>query len=468
MSAAQYEYDVLIIGSGPGGYVAAIRGAQKGLRVAVVEADALGGICLNWGCIPTKALLKNAEMMHQFKRADEFGFEVPEVGFQFPKIIRRSRQVAEMNSRGVEFLFKKNKIEHIPGWGKLLDPHTVAVSDSGGKETAKKTADKIIIATGGRPRAIPGAEFDGKKIITSKEAMLLKSVPKKMVIIGAGAIGVEFAYFYNAFGSEVHLVEMLPHILPIEDAEISGQLERAFKKQKIRLYTNTKMEKLQKTKNGVKVTVSAKGKESVLEGDVVLVAVGIRGNVENIGLEACGVKVENSSIPVDEFYRTNVPNIYAIGDVIGAPWLAHVASHEGIIAIDHMRGANPHPLDYTNIPGCTYCQPQVASIGLTEEKAKAEGYEIKIGKFPFRASGKARAIGEVEGMVKLIFDAKYGELLGAHILGAEATEMIAELGIARALETTNLELQHTVHAHPTLSEAVMEAAGDAFGEAIHI
>ena len=468
MSAVHYDYDVLIIGSGPGGYVAAIRGAQKGMKVAVVEADALGGICLNWGCIPTKALLKNAEMMHQFKRADEFGFEVAEVGFRFPKIIQRSRQVAEMNSKGVEFLFKKNKIEHIRGWGKLLDPHTVAVSDSAGKEIAQKTADKIIIATGGRPRAIPGAEFDGKKIITSKEAMLLKTVPKKMIIIGAGAIGVEFAYFYNAFGTEVHLVEMLPHILPIEDAEISSQLERAFKKQKIRLYTNTKMEKLQKIGNGVKVTVSAKGKESVLEGDIALVAVGIRGNVEDIGLEACAVKVEKSSIPVDEFYRTNVPNIYAIGDVIGAPWLAHVASHEGIIAIDHMRGANPHPLDYNNIPGCTYCQPQVASIGLTEEKAKAAGYDIKVGKFPFRASGKARAIGELEGMVKLIFDAKYGELLGAHILGSEATEMIAELGIARALETTNLELQHTVHAHPTLSEAVMEAAGDAFGEAIHI
>ncbi|GAB4334909.1 MAG: dihydrolipoyl dehydrogenase [Calditrichia bacterium] len=468
MSATAFDFELLVIGGGPGGYVAAIRGAQKGLKTAVVEKDALGGICLNWGCIPTKALLKSAEVMHTLHRSEEFGIKADGIEADFEKIIARSRDVAQMNSKGVEFLFKKNKIEHIPGYGKLVDANTVQVLDSEGKEVKKISAKNIIIATGGRPRSLPGAEFDGEKILSSKEAMILKKAPEKMVIIGAGAIGVEFAYFYNAFGTEVHLVEMMPHILPIEDEEISTQLERAFKKQKIKLYTDTRVDKVEKTDAGVKVTVSAKGKEKILEADVALVAIGILGNVENLGLEELGIQVEKNSIKVNEFYQTAVPNIYAIGDVIGAPWLAHVASHEGIIAVEHLSGGNPHPMDYSNIPGCTYCHPQVASVGMTEKKAKEAGYELKIGRFPFRASGKARAIGELDGMVKLIFDAKYGELLGAHIIGPEATEMIAELGVAKALETTNLELQHTVHAHPTLSEAIMEAAADASGEAIHI
>jgi len=468
MSATSFDYDIVIIGGGPGGYVAAIRAAQKGLKTAVVERDALGGICLNWGCIPTKALLKSAEIAHNLKRASEFGFNVPDYSFDFKKIIQRSREVAEMNSKGVSFLFKKNKIEHITGFGKLIDPHTVAVQDNSGKEVKKLSADRIIIATGGRPRSFPGVEFDRKKIISSKEAMLLEAPPKQMIIIGAGAIGVEFAYFYNSFGTEVHLIEMLPHILPVEDAEISAQLERAFKKQGIKLYTDSRVESLKKTTKGVKVKITRREKESEIEGEVALVAIGIQGNVENLGLEELGIQLEKGFIKVNKFYQTSVPDIYAIGDVIGAPWLAHVASHEGIIAVEHMRGVEPRPMDYKNIPGCTYCQPQVASIGLTEEAARKEGYEIRVGKFPFRASGKARAISEVDGMVKLIFDEKYGELLGAHIIGPEATELIAELGIAKTLETTFAEIQNTVHAHPTLSEAIMEAAGDAVGEAIHI
>lgn len=468
MSSHSHTYDLVVIGSGPGGYVAAIRASQKGLKTAVVERDALGGICLNWGCIPTKALLKNAEIMHTVKRAEEFGLKFSDLSFDFQRIIKRSREVADVNSKGVEYLFKKNKVEHIAGWGKLVDSHTISVTDKEGKESHKLSAKKIIIASGGRAKTFPGMEFDGKKIITSKEAMLLDQPPKKMLIIGAGAIGVEFAYFYNSFGTEVHLIEMLPHILPIEDAEISSQLERSFKKQGIKIYTNTRVEKLLKLAKGVKVQLSSEGKNAELEGEVALVAIGVQGNVENLGLEDLGILIEKNAIKVNEFYQTNVPDIYAIGDVIGPPWLAHVASHEGIIAADHLSGGKPAPLDYSNVPGCTYCQPQVASIGFTEEKAKAKGYELKIGRFPFRASGKARAIGETDGLVKLIFDAKYGELLGAHILGAEATELIAELGIAKALETTQHELQHTIHAHPTLSEAIMEAAADAIGQSINI
>ncbi|MFZ0390423.1 MAG: dihydrolipoyl dehydrogenase [Calditrichia bacterium] len=468
MASNNYDFDLVVIGSGPGGYVAAIRASQRGLKTAVVEKDALGGICLNWGCIPTKALLKNAEMMHDFNRAAEFGFQVKDLSFDFEKIIQRSREVADVNSRGVEFLFKKNKIEHIAGFGKLKDEHTVAVLNEKGSEERSLKARFIMIATGGRARSFPGVPFDGEKIISYKEALILKKMPKKMAVIGAGAIGVEFAYFYNAFGAEVHLIEMMPNILPVEDSEISGQLERAFKKQKIKLYTASKVESLEKTKDGVKLKVSGQKKQTELECDLALVAVGVQGNVENLGLEELNIPVEKTAIQVKEFYQTKVQNIYAIGDVIGAPWLAHVASHEGIIAVEHMAGNKPHPLNYHNVPGCTYCHPQVASIGLTEDKAREAGYELKIGKFPFRASGKARAAGETDGLVKLIFDAKYGELLGAHILGAEATELIAELGIAKALETTNVELENTIHAHPTLSEAIMEAAGDASGEAIHI
>jgi dihydrolipoamide dehydrogenase len=468
MASENYDYDLLVIGGGPGGYVAAIRAAQKGIKAAVVEREALGGVCLNWGCIPTKALLKNAEMMHEFRRADEFGFKIKEISFDFKKIIQRSRSVAETNSKGVAFLFKKNKIEHISGHAQLTDKYTVTVSNSLEKKERSITAQNIIVASGGRPRAIPGVAFDEKKIITSKEAMLLEKPPKKMLIIGAGAIGVEFAYFYNAFGTEVHLIEMLPQILPMEDTEITSQLTRSFKKQGINIYTETLVEKLGNTKTGVKATITSKNKGGSLEGELALIAIGIQGNVENLGLEDLSISTKNGFISVNEFYQTNIPNIYAIGDVIGAPLLAHVASHEGFIAVEHIAKGQPHPLDYNNIPGCTYCQPQVASIGLTEDKAIQAGYKINIGKFPFRASGKARAIGAIDGMVKLIFDQKYGELLGAHIIGSEATEMIAELGVAKSLETTNYELFHTVHAHPTLSEAIMEAAGNASGEAIHI
>lgn len=468
MSANRYDFDVLVIGGGPGGYVAAIRAAQRGFKTAVIERDALGGICLNWGCIPSKALLKNAEIMHYFKRAHEFGFKLNDFSFDFKKIIKRSRDVADTNSKGVSFLFKKNKIEHISGFGKLTDEHSVTVSDNSGKKQKKVTANKIIVATGARARAFPKVNFDGKKIITYKEAMLLDKPPKKMAIIGAGAIGVEYAYLYNAFDTEIHLIEMMPTILPIEDKEVSKQLERSFKKQGIKLYTGSQVEELKKTQKGVKLTVTTKEGQQKLDCDIALVAIGVQGNVENMGLEELGIEVEKSFVKVNEYYQTRISNIYAIGDVIGAPWLAHVASHEGIVAVEHIAENNPHPLDYNTIPGCTYCQPQVASIGFTEERAKEAGYEIKVGKFPFQASGKARAIGETEGFVKLIFDAQYGELLGAHILGAEATEMIAELGIAKMLETTNYEIEHTVHAHPTLSEAVMEAAGNAIGEAIHI
>jgi dihydrolipoamide dehydrogenase len=468
MGKGREEYDLIVIGGGPGGYVAAIRASQKGLRTAVVEKDALGGVCLNWGCIPTKALLKNAEMMNAFKRAEEFGFSVKEVSFDFNKIIQRSRTVAETNSKGVEFLFKKNNIVHISGHARLKSNRSVAIVNSSGKEEKEIFAQHIILATGGRAREFPGTKFDGKKIISSKEAMLLNKPPQKLLIIGAGAIGVEFAYFYNSFGSEVFLIEMLPQILPLEDAEIASLLSRSFKKQGIHIMTDTRVEKMEKTKTGIKVKVTSNQKEDVYEGDVALVAIGIQGNIENLGLEELNIPVEKSFISVNEYYQTELSNIYAIGDIIGAPWLAHVASHEGILAVDHLTGGFPKPLDYSNIPGCTYCQPQVASLGLTEKKAREAGYEVKIGKFPFRASGKARAIGELDGMVKLIFDSKYGELLGAHILGAEATELIGELGVAKTLETTSLELLHTVHAHPTLSEAIMEAAGDSLGEAIHI
>jgi dihydrolipoamide dehydrogenase len=468
MKNKSFDYDIMVIGGGPGGYVAAIRAAQKGLKTAVVERDALGGICLNWGCIPTKALLKNAELMNYYRRADEFGFQLKDWSFNFAKIIKRSREIADVNSKGVEFLFRKNKIEYIAGTGKLISDHAILVSQDVKKDEKKFSADKIILATGGRSRSFPGMDFEGKMILSSKEAMMLEKPPEKMIIIGAGAIGVEFAYFYNTFGTEVHLIEMMPQILPLEDEEIAQQLERAFKKQGIKLYTDKKVERLEKSAKGVTVTIADKDKKEKLNADVALVAIGIQGNVENLGLEDLGIKVEKSAVKINEFYQTKISNIYAIGDVIGAPWLAHVASHEGIIAVEHLSGRNPHLMDYNSIPGCTYCQPQVASIGFTEKKAKEMGYELKIGRFPFRASGKARAIGEIDGLVKLIFDAQYGELLGAHILGAEATELIAELGIAKNLETTHFELQHTVHAHPTLSEAIMEAAADAIGKAVHI
>ncbi len=460
------KYDIAIIGGGPGGYVAAIRAAQLGLKTVVIEKDKLGGVCLNWGCIPTKALLKNAEIYNHFKHANEFGISYENLQFDFKKIIKRSRDVALRNSKGVEYLFKKHKIDLISGYGKINGKGKIEVSKEG-KPVETIESKQIIIATGARPRSIPGVEIDRKKIISSSEAMILQEPPKSMLIIGAGAIGVEFAYFYNTFGTKVTLVEMMPSILPIEDKEITKLLESNLKKAGIEIFTETKVEKVVVGDN-VRLSVSTKDGSKEIAGDVTLMAIGVQGNVENIGLDEIGIKYEKSFIKVDEYYKTNVDGIYAIGDIIGPPMLAHVASAEGITCVETIAGKNPPVVDYENIPGCTYCQPQVASIGLTEDKAIEQGYELKIGRFPFAASGKARAIGETDGLVKLIFDAKYGGLLGAHILGSDATEMIAELGVAKTLDTTAHELIKTVHAHPTLSEAVMEAAANAMGEAIHI
>lgn len=460
------QYDIAIIGGGPGGYVAAIRAAQLGLKTAVIEKDKLGGVCLNWGCIPTKALLKNAEIYNHFKHASEFGISYENLHFDFKKIIKRSRDVALRNSKGVEYLFKKHKIDLFSGFGKIIGKGKIEVSKDN-KPTETIEARHIIIATGAKPRSIPGVEIDRMKIISSSEAMVLQEPPKSMLIIGAGAIGVEFAYFYNTFGTRVTVIEMMPNILPIEDKEITKLLESNLKKAAIEILTDAKVEKVIVGDN-VKLSVSTKDGLKEIEGDVALMAIGVQGNVENIGLDEIGVRYERSFIKVNEYYKTNVDGIYAIGDIIGPPLLAHVASAEGITCVEAIAGKNPPVVDYDNIPGCTYCQPQVASIGLTEDKAIEQGYELKIGRFPFTASGKARAIGETDGLVKLIFDAKYGELLGAHILGSDATEMIAELGVAKTLGTTAHELIKTVHAHPTLSEAVMEAAANAMDEAIHI
>ena len=460
-------YDVAIIGSGPGGYVAAIRASQLNLNTVLIERENLGGICLNWGCIPTKALLKSAETLSQFKHAKDFGISVDNLSFDFSKIIERSRRVADTNSKGVDFLMKKNKIEVLKGKGKIKSPGVVAVSGEDGK-TSEIRAKHIIVATGGRPRSIPGIDFDGKQIIEYRKAMSLEEQPKSMVIIGAGAIGIEFAYFYNQLGTEVTMIEMLDQILPIEDKEVSELLAKSFKKNKVNIHTSARVEGVKTGKSGVEVTFSKDGKKDTVKADKALIAIGIQGNVENLGLEENNVNIERGFIKVNEWYQTNVPGIYAIGDITGPPLLAHVASHEGLICVEKIAGLTPHALDYGSIPGCTYCQPQVASIGMTEAAAKDAGYSLKIGRFPYAASGKARAIGERDGFVKLIFDAKYGELLGAHIIGAEATELIAELGIAKALETTPAELAKTIHAHPTLSEMIMEAAGAALGEAIHI
>ncbi|RMH64390.1 MAG: dihydrolipoyl dehydrogenase [Calditrichaeota bacterium] len=461
------SYDVIVLGSGPGGYVAAIRAAQLKLKTALVERDKLGGICLNWGCIPTKALLKSAEVLEEFQHAQSFGIKAGKATADFEAIIKRSRTVADTNSKGVEFLMKKNKIDVIYGNGAFKDAHTLTVTDKDGK-TTDINAKHIIIATGGRPRSIPGVEIDREIVITSREAMSLAKQPKSLVIMGAGAIGVEFAYFYNSIGTEVTIVEMMDRLLPVEDAEISKTLEKSFKKAGIKVHTSTRVEKVKTLKNSVQVTVSKNGGEETLKADKALMAIGIQGNVENLNLDVIGVKHERGFIPVDELYRTNVPGVYAIGDITGPPLLAHVASHEGVICVENIAGLNPHTLDYNSIPGCTYCQPQVASIGMTEAAAKEAGYDVKVGKFPYTASGKARAIGAREGMVKLVFDKKYGELLGAHIIGNEATELIAELGIAKALEATPVELGKTIHAHPTLSEMIMEAALNADNEAIHI
>lgn len=463
-----HECDVVVLGSGPGGYVAAIRAAQLGLKTICVERDKLGGICLNWGCIPTKALLKNAEYMNFFKHADDFGFGIPNVDVDFSKVVSRSRGVADKMSNGIKFLFKKYKVQSVTGTGTYTSKNELEVRDADGKLTDKITFKHTIIATGARARMIPGIEVDRDRVITSTEAMIQKEIPKSMVVIGAGAIGVEFAYFYNAFGTEVTIIEMMDRLLPVEDEEVSKELARHFKKAGMNLFTETKVVSAKKVGNGVEVVVEKKdGSRETLKADIALNAVGVQGNIENIGLETLGVQLERGMIKIDKFARTNVENIYAIGDVAGAPWLAHKASMEGVVAAEHMAGHHTAGVDYNNIPGCTYCQPQVASIGMTEKKAREAGYEVKVGKFPFSASGKAHGIGETAGFVKMVFDAKYGEILGAHMIGPDVTELIAEIGLARSLEATAPTIFKTIHAHPTLSEAVMEAAAVAYDEAVN-
>ena len=458
-------FDTVVLGGGPGGYVSAIRAAQLGNKTAIIDQDRLGGICLNWGCIPTKALLKSAEILHYIKNSGGYGIKVPKYDIDFDQTIKRSRDISFNLSKGIEFLMKKNKIKHIVGRGMLNSESEVIVDD--GKKKQKIQAKKIIIATGGRVKKFPGIEFDGINIISSKEAMVVESPPKKLIIIGAGAIGVEFAYFFNEFGSQVHLIEMMPNILPNEDLEISKELEKLFKKTGINIHTDTKVSNIKKLQKNVKVSLE-KGKTSkIINAEKVLIATGVQGNIEEIGLENVGIKTDNDSIVINEFNQTSVRNIYAIGDVSGPPWLAHVASAQGHVAAEHASGLTTHPLDYSNVPACTYCQPQVASLGLTEKSAKDKGYKIKVGRFKFSGSGKALAIGSSEGFIKIIFDEKYGELLGCHIIGHDATELIAELTIAKALETTWQEIAITMHAHPTLSEAIMEAAQDAYGQGIH-
>lgn len=461
------KYDLIVIGSGPGGYVAAIRAAQLGLKIGVVERESLGGICLNWGCIPTKALLKSANVFEYIQHAEDYGIKVKDASVDFDGMIKRSRDVAGGMSKGINFLFKKNKIETINGTGKVKKGKKVEVKDADGKVT-EYSADHIILATGGRSRELPAMPIDGEKIIGYRKALTLDKMPQKMIVVGSGAIGVEFAYFYSTLGVEVTIVEYMPRIVPLEDEEISKQLEKSFKKGGIKIMTASEVTKVDTKGKGCKVTVKTKKGEEQLECDIVLSAVGIATNLENIGLEETGVKHEKGKVVVDDYYRTNVEGIYAIGDIVHGPALAHVASAEGIICVEKIAGQTPEPLDYNNMPACTYCSPEIAAVGYTEEQAKAAGYEVKVGKFPFTASGKASAAGAKEGFVKVVFDAKYGEWLGAHMIGANVTEMIAEVVAARKLETTGHEVIKTVHPHPTMSEAIMEAAAAAYDEVIHI
>jgi dihydrolipoamide dehydrogenase len=462
------HYEIIVIGGGPGGYVAAIRAAQLGKKVALVEREELGGICLNWGCIPTKSLLRSAEVFSLIKNSQRFGINVKEFTADYPKVIQRSRQVASRLSRGVSYLMKKNGIETISGTARIVDGNSVIVQGKNGQGSQKIESDYILIATGARPRDIPGLEIDGKRVLSSREAMLLEEIPESIVIIGAGAIGVEFAYFFNTFGSQVTLVEMLLNILPLEDEEISRELEKSFKKKGISIFVGSRVDRIRQEKTDLKIFLNQKGQEETLLAERILLAVGVRGNVEGLGLEDLGIITEKGWVKVNDYYQTEVPNIYAIGDVIGAPWLAHVASAEGIIAVEHIAGKEVTPVDYKNIPGCIYCNPQVASVGLTEKKAIEMGYKVKVGRFPVRANGKALALGEIEGFVKMIYDEEYGELLGCHIIGPEATELISEITLARTVESTYHEIQRTIHPHPTLSEIIVEATGDAFGDAIHI
>lgn len=461
------NYDVLIIGSGPGGYVTAIRSAQLGFKTAIVEKAELGGICLNWGCIPTKALLKSVQVFEYLKHANEYGIGAENIKVDFNGVIKRSRDVAGAMSKGVSFLMKKNKIEIIEGIGKVAKANTVNVTFADGTKKSF-TAKHIIIATGARSKELPALKQDGIKIIGYREAMNLSSQPKKMVVVGAGAIGVEFAYFYQSIGTQVTIVEFMNRLVPVEDEDVSKELLRSYKKSGIQVMLESSVESVDTSSEGCKVKIKTKTGEEIIECDVVLSAVGVTSNLENIGLEEVGIKTEKGKIIVDAQYKTNVPGYYAIGDVTPGPALAHVASAEGITCVEAIAGLNPEPIDYNNIPGCTYCQPEVASVGYTEAAAKAAGYELKIGKFPFSASGKAKAAGASEGFVKVIFDAKYGEFLGAHMIGANVTEMIAEVVAARKLETTGHEMIKTIHPHPTMSEAIMEACAAAYGEVIHL
>lgn len=461
------SYDLIVIGSGPGGYVAAIRASQLGMKVAVVERENLGGICLNWGCIPTKALLKSAQVFEYISHAQDYGVSVDGFSADFSKMVSRSRATADKMSKGINFLFRKNKIDVLEGDGKLTKKKSVAVTKDG--KTTEYNAKHIMIATGARSRELPNIPMDGEKVFGYRKAMVLDKQPKSMIIVGAGAIGCEFAYFYNTIGTKVTLIEYMDQLVPVEDEEVSKELAKIYKKQGIEVMTGTGVESVDTSGKGVKAKVKdKKGKEQTIEADVLLSAAGISPNTENIGLEDLGIKTDKGRVVVDDYYRTSVPGVYAIGDVVAGPALAHVASAEGIICIEKIAGMNPEPMDYNNIPGCTYCWPEIASVGYTEKAAKEAGYEIKVGKFPFSASGKASAAGANNGFVKVIFDAKYGEWLGAHMIGANVTEMIAEVVAARKLETTGHEIIKSVHPHPTMSEAVMEAAAAAYGEVIHL
>lgn len=461
------NYDLIVIGSGPGGYVAAIRASQLGMKVGVVERAELGGICLNWGCIPTKALLKSANVFEYIQHAEDYGIKVGDAKPDLAGMVKRSRDVAASMSKGIQFLFRKNKIDHIPGSGKLRKGNKVEVTDGQGKKT-EHTAKHIILSTGGRSKELPSLKIDGKKIIGYREALVLKDRPHRMLVVGSGAIGSEFAYFYNTIGTEVTLVEFLPRIVPVEDAEVSKALEKAFKKQGIVVHTNSEVTAVDTKGKACVATVKTPSGESKVECDIVLSAVGISTNIEGIGLEEVGIKTDKGKVIVDDYYKTNVPGVYAIGDIVKGPALAHVASAEGITCVEKIAGKHVEPINYNNLPGCTYCSPEIASVGFTEEQAKAAGYQIKVGRFPFSASGKAKAAGAPDGFVKVVFDAKYGEWLGAHMIGYNVTELIAEVVAARKLETTGHEIIKTVHPHPTISEAVMEATADAYGEVIHL